>query len=181
MNTLIISGAPSAAFVPGVLATLGDSKAAQSLNIIVTRSARSFVTPLALRTFSQGCLIGDRFGEVDHQAIARESKKVFVYPATFNFVNKVASGITDSLSLMVAQLSLKKLRLYVSLPEGLAGNETYESNRSTLQESGVDFIEADRGLALSLGRLSPGGCPSPNELWHDLKTLTKEKKANEHD
>lgn len=176
MNTLIIAGAPSAAFVPGVLATLDDGPVARSLNIIVTRSAQSFVTPLALRTFSKGTLIGDCFGEVDHQAIARESEQVFVYPATFNFVNKVAAGITDTLSLMVAQLSLRKLRLYVSLPEGLAGNATYESNRSALQESGVDFIEADTGLALSLGRLSPGGCPSPNELWHDLKTLTKEKK-----
>lgn len=176
MNTLIIAGAPSAAFVPGVLATLDDGSVARSLNIIATRSAQSFVTPLALRTFSQGTLIGDCFGEVDHQAIARESEQVFVYPATFNFVNKVAAGMTDSLSLMVAQLSLRKLRLYVSLPEGLAGNATYESNRSTLQKSGVDFIEADTGLALSLGHLSPGGCPSPNELWHDLKKLTKERK-----
>lgn len=176
MNTLIVTGAPSAAFVPGVLATLRDDPTIQSLNIIATRSAQSFVTPLALSTFSGGILIKDCFGEADHQAIARESKQVFVYPATFNFVNKVASGITDTLSLMVAQLSLKKLRLYVSLPEGLSHNAAYKRNRLALQEAGAHFIEAETGLALSLDRLTPGGCPSPNELWNDLKTLLKENK-----
>lgn len=177
MNTLIISGAPSAAFVPGVLATLDQMADLSSLNVIVTRSAHSFVTPLALETFSSAVVINDMFGPVDHQKLARDSEQVFVYPATFNFVNKLAAGITDSLSLMVAQLSLNKARLYVSLPEGLFGNSLYETNRSKLIQAGVVFVEAEAGLALSAKRTTPGGCPSPDRLWHDLKKSAEKKET----
>jgi phosphopantothenoylcysteine decarboxylase/phosphopantothenate--cysteine ligase len=173
MNTLIITGAPSAAFVPGVLATLNKDNVGQNLNIIMTRSAHSFVTPAALSVFSKTKIIQDRFGEIDHQVISHKSEKVFVYPTTFNFVNKVSSGITDTLSLMVAQLTLDKLHLYVSLPEGLNDNATYIRNRSLLQNAGVTFIEAEVGLALSSKKVSEGGCPAPNKLWYDLKSQAK--------
>ncbi|WP_459612902.1 flavoprotein [Corynebacterium urogenitale] len=169
MKTLIITGAPSAAFVPGVLATLNQLMDLTSCNIILTHSAHSFVTRSALEAFSEASVIDDNFGAVDHQKIARESEQVFVYPATFNFVNKLSAGITDTLSLMVAQLTLKKLRLYVSLPEGLSGNSLYEQNRSNLLKAGVMFIEAETGLALSAKRTTPGGCPAPERLWHDLR------------
>lgn len=173
MNTLIITGAPSAAFVPGVLATLHKDNIGQNLNIIMTRSAHSFVTPEALSVFSKTKVSEDSFGEIDHQAISLKSEKVFVYPATFNFVNKVSSGITDTLSLMIAQLALDKLHLYVSLPEGLNDNATYIRNRSFLQSAGVTFIEAEVGLALSSKKVSEGGCPAPNKLWYDLKSQAK--------
>ncbi|QVI97677.1 hypothetical protein KFR76_08665 [Corynebacterium diphtheriae] len=169
MNTLIITGAPSAAFIPGVLANLGQYTDLGETKIIVTRSARLFVAPLSLEVFSNGTIIDDVIGAADHQRIARESDCVFVYPATFNFVNKLASGITETLSLMVAQLCLSKLRLYVSLPEGLYGNSIYESNRSKLTQAGVEFVEAEYGLALSSNSTTPGGCPSPERLWKDLK------------
>lgn len=172
MITLIITGAPSAAFVPGVLATLGDEPADNALNIIVTSPAEAFVTPAALRVFSSGSVTGDRFGERDHQEVARQSHQVLVYPATFDFVNKLAAGITDSLSLMVAQLTLERLRLYVSLPDGLAGNLIYRSSRSVLIDAGAVFVEGESGLALSSRQTSPGGCPSPDKLWNDLKSLS---------
>lgn len=73
-----------------------------SVQVILTRSARRFVTPLTFEALSRNPVLTDMFRsgsnlEIQHIRIAQEIQLLAVVPATANILGKFAHGIADDL------------------------------------------------------------------------------------
>ena len=83
-------------------------KAGANVKVILTRSAKQFVTPLAFETISQHNILDDtnqnwNKNSVDnHIAIGKWADIFVIAPATANTINKLANGIADNILLETA-------------------------------------------------------------------------------
>jgi phosphopantothenoylcysteine decarboxylase / phosphopantothenate---cysteine ligase len=78
----------------------GLQKAGVSVQVILTRSAAEFVTPLTFESLSGECVITDMFQpgqnrDIHHISVAQSIQLLAVAPATANIIGKFASGIAD--------------------------------------------------------------------------------------
>ena len=73
-----------------------------SVQVVMTKNATEFITPLTLQTLSGNKVAINTFdleweSEIGHITLADNADLIVVAPATANFIGKVASGIADSL------------------------------------------------------------------------------------
>lgn len=73
-----------------------------NVDVIMTKNAAEFVTPLTFRSISGNDVIYDMFNEprsweIQHISLAKKADAVAVVPATANIIGKVASGIADDM------------------------------------------------------------------------------------
>lgn len=91
-------------------------KAGANVKVILTQSAKKFVTPLAFETISQHNILDDtnenwNKNSVDnHIAIGKWADIFVLAPATANTINKLASGIADNILLQTA-LAYPRIKL----------------------------------------------------------------------
>ncbi len=72
------------------------------VQVVMTKNAEKFITPLTLQTLSGGKAASDPFdleweSEIGHIAVADEADAVVIAPATASFIGKMASAISDTL------------------------------------------------------------------------------------
>lgn len=83
-------------------------KAGANVKVILTQSAKQFVTPLAFETISQNNILDDtnqnwNKNSIDnHIAIGKWADIFIIAPATANTINKLAHGISDNILLETA-------------------------------------------------------------------------------
>jgi phosphopantothenoylcysteine decarboxylase/phosphopantothenoylcysteine decarboxylase/phosphopantothenate--cysteine ligase len=73
-----------------------------SVNVIMTKSAARFITPLTFQTLTKHKVYTDMFEEifyedVRHISLAKNTDIAIVAPATANIIGKLASGIADDM------------------------------------------------------------------------------------
>lgn len=78
----------------------GLQKAGATVQVILTRAARRFVTPLTFEALSSQSVIMDMFRRdenqrIQHIRIAQEAQLLAIVPATANVIGKFAHGIAD--------------------------------------------------------------------------------------
>lgn len=170
MKVMIITGAPAAAFIPSTLATLSrESKVRDEWNLVVTESAKRWVTRDSLHRYSMGTIYENNFGEFDHVALAEKAKHIYVYPATTLFISKLCLGLTDNPAVMTVMMALRKTTLFPSFPPGIATLDATNSYRNQMIQAGIKVIEPKSSVSLSNGTVSTGGCASPQQLWNELE------------
>ncbi len=139
-------------------------KQGADVQVAMTRSAQEFVSPLTFETLSDNEVLtemfppGKRVG-TRHIDIPREVDRVFICPATANFIAKVANGIADDLlSTMVTVSGAEKTVFCPAMNTDMYANPIFQSNLKRLQELGYRFVPPDNGeLAChteGLGRLA---------------------------
>ena len=84
-----------------------------NVEVIMTRSAQDFVTPLTFRTMSGNQVITDMFDTVNkwdtkHIELAKKADLFVIVPATANVIGKIANGIADDMLTTVAMAVLFK-------------------------------------------------------------------------
>ena len=72
------------------------------INVIMTKSAQEFMTPLIFETFSRNKVLTDMFEKerivsTRHIDLVSQSDIFLIAPATANIIGKVANGIADDL------------------------------------------------------------------------------------
>jgi len=83
-------------------------KAGANVKVIMTQSAKKFVTPLAFETISQNTILDDtnenwnKESIDNHIAIGKWADIFVIAPATANTINKLANGISDNILLETA-------------------------------------------------------------------------------
>lgn len=78
-------------------------KSGGTVQVIMTRAAGEFVTPLSVATLSQNPALGDLFepgleSEIGHIELSRSADLIVVAPATANILAKMAQGLADDLA-----------------------------------------------------------------------------------
>jgi len=147
-----------AAFLVSIL-----KKAGADVHVIMTDSAKKFVSELTFCTISQNSVYSEMFEvpssyDVKHISLAKKADLIVIAPATANIISKLASGIADDPLSCVVLASKAKVLVAPAMNEAMFENEIIQENISKLKKRGFEFIGPESGdLACSdkgIGRMS---------------------------
>jgi phosphopantothenoylcysteine decarboxylase / phosphopantothenate---cysteine ligase len=158
----------------------GLQKAGVSVQVILTRSARHFVTPLTFESLSGMKVITDMFEEginrdIQHIHVAQDIQALAIVPATANIIGKFAQGIADDF--------LSTLYLSCPAPTILApamnvemwNNPAVKANVQTLKARGHYFINPEPGI-LACGMEGEGRLAGIETIIAEILSILKRGK-----
>jgi hypothetical protein len=161
-----VTGAVQAAFIAPAIQRLAHDFAAK-VDVILTRSARRFVTPHAIAALGVEVwhdLFERRDGvRVPHTHLAEAADLVLVLPASANAIFRLAHGTcSDLLSLVVAGTRAPVVTV-PSMSSAMWSHPAVRRNVGRLRDDGAFVIEPGRGRAVgsdatcTVGGLGLGG------------------------
>ena len=154
---LVVTGAVAAAHTPFWLEWLRGAHPDVEIRVVLTRSARRFVTPAALAAHAGGEVFLDAWPE--DEAAARHvewqqwADAIVVYPATLNFIARFALGLADTPALLAAQCATVPVVLAPALPPNGLDSAAYQAHWTALQgRRNVAVAPPRPGLSATTGR-----------------------------
>ena len=154
-----------------------------TIQVVMTRAAQEFVTPLTFAALSGQRVIVDLFstsarGEnnlesaIDHIAVAQSSDLLLVAPATADILAKFARGIADD---FLSTLYLASTAPVVAAPAmnvNMWQHEATQENLATLRARGVRIVEPNEGY-LACGMTGPGRLASQVEILKAVEEVLR--------
>ncbi|MGI9534328.1 MAG: bifunctional phosphopantothenoylcysteine decarboxylase/phosphopantothenate--cysteine ligase CoaBC [Thermodesulfobacteriota bacterium] len=121
-----------------------------SVQVIMTKNAANFITPLTLQTLSGKKVATDAFdlgweSEIGHIHLADSTGLIVVAPASASFIGKLANGITDNLLSTVIIASKAPVLICPAMNVNMYNNPLVQDNIKKLKKSGIIFIEPYEG------------------------------------
>ncbi len=126
-------------------------KSGAHVQVVMTRSAHDFVTPLTLATLSGRPVLTeliDRAGEGtwnDHVHLARWADVMLIAPASANTLGKMAHGLCDNLLLATFLSATCPVYVAPAMDLEMYRDTSTQSNLDILVKRGVRTIGPDRG------------------------------------
>lgn len=141
-------------------------KMGYKVNVIMTKNACEFVTPLTFQTLSNNKVITDMFSEIDkwdteHISLAQKADLMLIVPATANIIGKIANGIADDMLSTTIMATRAKVMIAPAMNTAMWENKIVQSNIDKLTEFGYHILDTDTGR-LACGDIG-GGKLLPNE------------------
>ena len=156
------------------------SKTEANVEVIMTKNAREFITPLTFETLTKNKCYIDTFDrdfswDVKHISLAKKADVILIAPATANVIAKLANGIADDmLTTTVLAATCKKI-IAPAMNTNMLLNPITLDNIEKLKSYGFDVIEPASGL-LACGDEGAGKMPEPEMLFAYLeKAIGREK------
>lgn len=135
-----------------------------SVDVVMTKAATEFVTPLTFGTITHRSVASDMFAPVvgvraQQVALAERADVVVIAPATANTIAKIAAGIADDLLSWVVLATKAPIILAPSMDAGMYENPVTQENIDKLRSRGFVIVGPAYGRLASgkmgLGRLAP--------------------------
>lgn len=144
-------------------------KAGAELQVVVTPSAKDFVTPLTLSTLSKRPVLCESHnttsGEwVNHVELGLWTDLLIVAPATANTLAKMASGLCDNLLLSVYLSARSKVLVAPAMDLDMWKHPSTQRNISVLKNDGVHLVGPATG-ELASGLSGEGRMAGPDEIF----------------
>lgn len=150
------------------------------VQVIMTKNATQFITPLTFETLCNTRCMVDTFDRnfqynVEHVALAKRANLVMIAPASANIIAKMAHGIADDmLSTTVLACRCKKL-VAPAMNTNMFENPITQDNLNTLRHYGFGIIEPAVGM-LACKDVGAGKLPKEKLLYnHILQEILYEK------
>ena len=149
------------------------------VDVIMTKNACEFITPLTLETLSGNKVITDMFErpdyiDVKHISIAQKADLFLIAPATANIIGKVANGIADDMLSTTIMATKAPVVFAPAMNNNMYENKIVQNNIEKLKEYDYKFIEPAVGH-LACGYEAKGKLPKTEEIIEQLKTILKEE------
>lgn len=179
LNIVIgITGGIAAYKACGIVSYLKGQGA--NIDVIMTKNACEFITPLTLETLSGNKVVTDMFErpdyiDVKHISLAKKADLFLVVPATANIIGKVANGIADDMLSTTIMATKAPIIFAPAMNNGMYENKIVQYNIEKLKTYGYKFIEPAVGH-LACGYEAKGKLPKNEEIIEYVKVLIKEKK-----
>ena len=151
-----------------------------NVNVIMTKSATEFVTPLSFQSLSQNYVVCDMFEDpktwdVEHISLAKRADVFLIAPATANVIGKIANGIADDMLTTTVMATKAKVLIAPAMNTNMYENPILQRNINTLKELGYNFVEPESGR-LACGDTGKGKLASPETIVDEVvKLLSKEQ------
>jgi phosphopantothenoylcysteine decarboxylase/phosphopantothenate--cysteine ligase len=136
-----------------------------TVQVVMTRSAREFVTPLTFAALSGQKVITDLFAEtggeanlesaIEHIAVAQRMDLLLVAPATADVIAKFARGIADDFLSTLHLASTAPVVLAPAMNVNMWNHPATQENMEMLRARGVHIVQPDEGY-LACGMTGPG-------------------------
>ncbi|MDS9470530.1 bifunctional phosphopantothenoylcysteine decarboxylase/phosphopantothenate--cysteine ligase CoaBC [Sporosarcina pasteurii] len=155
------------------------SQAGANVKVIMTESAKEFVTPLTFQAMSRNDVYFDTFDEKDSRVIAHIdladwADLVIVAPATANVLGKVANGIADNMVTTTLLATTAEIWFAPAMNVHMYENQAVKRNIATLASDGHRFIEPSEGF-LACGYVGRGRLEEPERIVELVKAHFKPK------
>ena len=146
----------------------GLKKRGYEVQVILTKNAREFVTPLTLETLSELPVITDLFGLVReegirHISLTEECALFLIAPCSADVVAKLALGIADDFLSTFALANRAPTMLAPAMNTNMLTHPAVAANLETLRSRGVEIVEPGEGW-LACGWMGKGRLAEPEEI-----------------
>ncbi|HBL07135.1 MULTISPECIES: bifunctional phosphopantothenoylcysteine decarboxylase/phosphopantothenate--cysteine ligase CoaBC [unclassified Clostridium] len=157
-----------------------------NVDVIMTKSACEFVTPLSFQSLSQNAVIKNMFDEpkvfeIQHISLAKKADILVVVPATANIIGKVANGIADDMLSTTIMATNAKVIFAPAMNTNMYNNPIVKENIKKLKSYGYEFINPSSGR-LACGDVGNGKLADTEEIaevvlshLHEPKDLVGKK------
>ena len=132
------------------------------VDVVLTRAAQEFVTPLTFRSLTHRSVITDIFDTqsadpLEHVEVARRADTVVIAPATAHVMAKLAHGLADDALSTIVLATTAPVLVAPAMEHHMWTNAATQANVAALRERGVMFAGPNEGRlasgAVGSGRL----------------------------
>ena len=141
-------------------------KEGAEVKVIMTPSAKDFVTPLSLSTLSKGPVLTDLFDELswaNHVMLGRWADVMLIAPLSCNTLAKMANGLCDNLLLATYLSATCPVVVAPAMDEDMWHHPTTKANLDKLISFGNNVIPVEKG-ALASGLNGEGRMAEPESI-----------------
>ena len=155
-------------------------KLGADVEVIMTKNATQFITPLTFETLTGHKCMVDTFDrdfkfEVIHISLAKKADVILVAPATANVIAKMAHGIADDMLTTVVLAAKCPKLVSPAMNTGMLENPITQDNIATLQRYGFTVIPSESGV-LACKDVGSGRLPKEDVLLeYILHTIARPK------
>lgn len=123
------------------------------VRVVMTDSARAFVTPLTLQTLSRAQVhlsqpphkMLPSTGEIDHITLARWADIILIAPASAHCLAKLAYGLADDLLSTLCLATTAPIVVAPAMNQAMWRHPSTQTNKTILEQRGVTFWGPDVG------------------------------------
>lgn len=150
------------------------------LDVVMTKSAQKFLTPLLVTSLNEKKCYTDLFSiedeaNMNHITLARKADIILVAPATANIMGKFANGIADDLASTILLATFSTVFLAPSMNPVMWENLATQENYHKLLDRGIKFIEPESG-DMACGEFGTGRLPEPKHIIDEIVNNLNYKK-----
>lgn len=141
-------------------------KAGAEVKVIMTPSAKDFVSPLTLSTLSRNTVTVDLFDEqswANHVMLGRWADVMVIAPLSCNTLAKMANGLCDNLLLATYLSSVCPVVVAPAMDEDMWHHPATRNNLARLEEFGNKIIPVEKG-DLASGLHGEGRMAEPEQI-----------------
>ena len=154
-------------------------KAGADVKVVMTSSAKDFVTPLSLSTLSKNPVLTDLTTNdswANHVMLGRWADVMLVAPLSCNTLAKMATGLCDNLLMAVYLSATCPVVVAPAMDEDMWHHHTTKNNLQTLESYGNHIIPVEHG-ELASGLVGEGRMAEPEAIVNWLHVFF----LNEHE
>jgi phosphopantothenoylcysteine decarboxylase/phosphopantothenate--cysteine ligase len=144
-----------------------------TVQVVMTRGAREFITPLTFAALSGQKVITDLFAEsggeanlesaIEHIAVAQRTDLLLVAPATADILAKFARGIADDFLTTLYLASTAPVVVAPAMNVNMWNHTATQENVEMLRARGVKIVDPDEGY-LACGMTGAGRLASQEQI-----------------
>jgi phosphopantothenoylcysteine decarboxylase/phosphopantothenate--cysteine ligase len=154
-----------------------------SIQVVMTRAAREFITPLTFAALSGQRVITDLFsnqpgGEgsldsaIDHIAVAQRTDLLLVAPATADILAKFARGVADDFLSTLYLATTAPVVVAPAMNVNMWQHAATQENVATLRARGARIVEPSEGY-LACGMTGSGRLAEQEEILKAVREVLK--------
>lgn len=143
-----------------------------NVDVIMTRNATEFITPLTFESLTHTKCVTDTFDrnhpwEVEHIALADKADVLVIAPATANCIAKLAHGIADDMLTTTALACTCPKIIAPAMNTRMLENPATQRNLKTLEEDGYIIVTTGDGY-LACGTVGKGRMEEPANILEEI-------------
>jgi phosphopantothenoylcysteine decarboxylase/phosphopantothenate--cysteine ligase len=154
-----------------------------TVQVVMTRAAREFITPLTFAALSGQKVITDLFtsresgdanleSAIEHIAVAQRTDLLLVAPATADTLAKFARGLADDFLSTLYLASTAPVVLAPAMNVNMWQHPATQENLAALRKRGVRIVEPGEGY-LACGMTGPGRLAAQEEILKAVREVVE--------
>lgn len=181
INNLLlgVTGSVGVLIVPDYIKLLREN-IAEKVYVMMSHSAKKFVTPYTMRLYSGNYVFTDSFDisdevRVPHIDLTRKCDMFVIMPATANIIGKVANGICDDLISTAVMACVAPVVFIPAMNPNMWFSKANQKNVSVLKELGHYVLPPSEGYEIADMKSSFGSMPEFDVIANFLKKIVIRK------
>ncbi len=173
-----VTGSISAYKAADLASKLGQAGA--TVEVIMTRAATQFITPLTFQSLTGLPVVVDMFSAAEpeaHVEVGRRADALVIAPATADCIANLAHGQTPDMVTLTALATTAPVLLAPAMDSQMWENAATQANVQTLRDRGVTFIGPMAGR-LASGRIGAGRLAEPQQVIGALRALLGQRSGD---